>query len=134
MKHEAMRFLLVGMASTGTHFVVLALLYQGFNIGILYSTFIAFLVAFMLSYVANYHYTFKSSGDHRIAILKFLVSSGIGLLWNLLIMYLLVEQFAVNYVVAFILMSAVVATNNFILGKIWVFSSQPRIQDIPPGN
>ena len=132
MKHEAMRFLMVGMASTGTHFVVLALFYQGLNVAILYSTFIAFSVAFMLSYVAHYHYTFKSKGDHRIAILKFLVSNGIGLLWNLLIMYMLVERFAVNYVGAFVLMAVVVATNNYILGKIWVFSSGPGVQEPPP--
>lgn len=113
---------MVGLASTGTHFVVLALFYQGLGVGILYSTFIAYSVAFMLSYIAHYHYTFRSDGDHRTAILKFLVSSGIGLLWNLLIMYLLVEKFAVNYVIAFIFMAAVVAMNTFILGKIWVFS------------
>lgn len=125
MKQEAIRFLMVGLAATGTHFVVLALLYQGLNFGILSATFLAFAVSFLLSYTAHYHFTFKSTGDHKTGIAKFLVSSGIGLLWNLLLMYVLVEKFAVNYVIAFVLMSVVVAMNSFVLGKIWVFAKQP---------
>ena len=73
------------------------------------------------SYLGNYYFTFQSSASHDKAVPKFLIITVAGYSWNVFIMYGLVDLLDINYIVAFLVMSFVVASNNFFLGRIWAF-------------
>lgn len=124
MKDQAVRFLLVGLTSTGIHFLILSVLFKWLGVNIVLASSIAFLGSFAFAYLANYHFTFVSTTEHLQGVSKFLLANGIGFLWNVSLMYLFVEVAHWHYALAFLVMSSVVATNNFLLGKFWVFAMQ----------
>jgi putative flippase GtrA len=118
---EFARFIVVGLGSTMVHFVVLTTLYKGLGVSIIVSTIIGFLMSLCFSYLVNRAYTFRSSVKHHLGAPKFLLVTTLGLLWNVAIMYLCVELLEFNYYISFVGMSVVVALNNYLLGKTWVF-------------
>jgi putative flippase GtrA len=111
----------VGLASTATHFVVLSALYSLVGWPIVPATVVAFLCSLAVSYLLNRSFTFRSRVSHRHSAPRFLLVTLSGLCWNVAIMGLMVDVYAINYVVAFIVMSAVVAVNNFTLSRDWAF-------------
>jgi len=120
---EFARFIVVGLGSTMVHFVVLTTLYKGLGVSIIVSTIIGFLMSLCFSYLVNRAYTFRSSVKHHLGAPKFLLVTTLGLLWNVAIMYLCVELLEFNYYISFVGMSVVVALNNYLLGKTWVFAN-----------
>lgn len=118
---EFVRFIVVGLGSTTVHFVALTILYKGLGGSIIVSTIIGFLLSLFFSYFVNRSYTFRSSVKFHLGAPKFVLVTTLGLLWNVVIMYLCVELLEFNYYISFVGMSVVVALNNYLLTKSWVF-------------
>lgn len=121
---ELGRFVVVGVTTTMVHFIMVSICYLILGLGIGVSTTLAFLVAVACSYAGGYFYTFQSSRRHVESSVRFLVSTLVGLGWNVVVMVLLVDYRAWEYWLAFLPATAVVMLNNFLLSKYWVFPDQ----------
>lgn len=121
--HQTIRFVIVGIATTLVHFVVLSIFFRYLGYKIVPSTVVAFFFAVIFSYAMSYCFTFRSTQTHKSSVPKFLLSVGLGFVWNIALMQLLVETVELNYVVAFLMTTIVVMSNNFLLTKFWVFKA-----------
>lgn len=119
------KFLLVGLGSTLVHFLVLTFLYKSLNAHIVPATVVAFFASLIFSYLLNRTFTFTSRIQHHIGLPKYLLVTLVGLFWNVLTMYAFVGILGLNYYMSFLLMSVIVATNNYLLNKSWVFIDTP---------
>ena len=125
---ELARFIVVGLLSTVTHFTVLTMLYKKFGVGIVVASVLAFGCSLVVSYLCNRSFTFRSDIPHQYGAPKYILVTLSGLLWNVSILYFMTEVFFINYFMSFLCMSVVVALNNYLLSKQWVFDAG-RIDD-----
>ncbi|MEM6544185.1 MAG: GtrA family protein [Pseudomonadota bacterium] len=121
---EIVRFLLVGLLSTATHFLVLVLLYRHLGFGIPIASVLSFFCSLAVSYVLNRSFTFRSQTEHRVGVPRYTVVTLSGLLWNVAIMCLMVERLQLNFYLSFVSMSVIVALNNYLLSKKWIFGRE----------
>jgi putative flippase GtrA len=99
---------------------VLDLFYRGFSWPIIPATSIAFLVAFFVSFSLQKFWTFRDKSRDRISkqLLGYLANGLVGLYLNGWLMKLLVEDYALWHLLAQILVSAVIALQNFLVYRI----------------
>ena len=116
-----LRYFIVGLLSTATHFGCFYLLFVEMGWGVVLSTTVAFLFSLLVSFSLNRAVTFSDTAPILTSFPKFILVALAGLLWNASIMYVLVDRFTFDYRLAFIAMAVVVFTNNFLLNKHWVF-------------
>ena len=117
-----LKFILVGLGSTLVHFVVLSALYLGLSLHIVAATVIAFVVSLVFSYLLNRSFTFASNVRHHVGLPRYLTVTLLGMFWNVAIMYSFVDLFRINYYLSFAVMSVIVAMNNYLLTRSWVFN------------
>ena len=79
------------------------------------------LVGAWINYALNYRYTFRSSKQHREAILKFAVVALIGLLLNTLFMWAGVVLLAMHYLSSQVLTTGLVFLWSFGANRYWTF-------------
>jgi len=121
ISNEKIKFLSVGLISTATHFVVFFLCYIVLSRSLVVATVIGFCASLMVAYCLNYYFTFLSNQHHIESGTKYLLTTLIGLTWNIGLMMLFVEILHFHYAIAFLLMSVVVMINNYLFSKYWVF-------------
>ncbi len=119
---EFSRFLLVGLVNTLVHFLVLSGAYEILSFPLVSATVLAFSVAVFISYLLNYRFTFHSQKQHKSSLPKFIITTLIGLGWNVGITVLVVEDFGGSVFLAVIMAAFVVMLNNYLLSKFWVFN------------
>ena len=118
----------VGGVSALVEWAVFSLLESGLGLPYLLATVLAFLVSTTVNWLLGRTFTFRQSAytekRGKEALLVFLVS-GIGLLFNLLLMALFVEVFGLNThllkTVAKILSTGIVFLWNFCARKFWIY-------------
>jgi len=121
------KFASVGLVATGVHALVYAFLGGLEPISPLQANFLAFLVAFIFSYVGHFKFTFAKEMDGRSLQRSFGVQarfftvalSGLGL--NSVAVWLTTEIFELNYLIAILPMFVLVPTVTFGLAKLWAF-------------
>jgi putative flippase GtrA len=110
----------VGAIGTLGHYAVLvALVHMGANP--VFSSGLGAIVGAIVNYTLNYRHTFESNQRHRIAAPKFIIVSLVGILINLVVMYLLVTVLDVYYLAAQIVATGVVLGWNFLGNRYWTF-------------
>lgn len=119
------KFILVGLGSTAIHFLVLSALYLGLELHIVPATVFAFIASLVFSYLLNRSFTFTSKVRHHIGLPLYVTVTLLGLTWNVAIMYSFVQLLQFNYYLSFLIMSVVVALNNYLLTRSWVFRKPP---------
>jgi len=118
---ELQRFLLVGSLSTLTHFCIMHALYSYVNLSIILSTLFGFIGSLIVSYTLNKNYTFKSDKKISTSLTLYLFVTLFGLALNVSIMHLGVKIFEINHLIVFLVVTIIVATNNYLLSKKIVF-------------
>jgi putative flippase GtrA len=121
------KFGIVGMLATATHVGLMIVLVEWFGWRPLIANFGAFAVAFFVSFLGHYRWTFadqSSAGPNswRGALARFLVVSFTGLALNSLAVFLVVDLLHVSYVYALAIMVSVVPATLFVIGKFWAFA------------
>jgi len=96
------RFILVGLAATATHYLMLYLCVEALRMDPVLATLPAFAFAFILSYALNRNWTFGSSEQHRRALPAYLGLALLGLGNNALLMQLIVHGLQQNYTLGFL--------------------------------
>lgn len=75
-----------------------------------------------INYRLNYFYTFHSHSPHSKTMTKYLIVSFIGYLLNILLMYISINIYMMNYIVAQMMASFFVATIGYMLNRYWSFA------------
>jgi putative flippase GtrA len=121
-KRQFFKFLVVGFIATAIHFVVMIFLVQVFSVRPVSASTAGYASGALVNYHLNRKFTFSSSVPHSLAMSRFLLVSGVGLLINSLAMYLLAHSLQFNYVASQVAATIIVLMWNFTLSKLWTFS------------
>jgi putative flippase GtrA len=112
----------VGAIGTLAHYTVLVTGVELLGISVLTSTLIGSIVGALVNYVLNYKFTFNSQQPHHIAVTKFLIVAGIGVVLNFCFMYLGTSFLAVPYISAQILSTGLTLLWNYTINRVWTFN------------
>lgn len=96
------------------------------NIGIYYiiANIIAYLIATANSYFWNSKWVFKYERGSKIqASFKFILLNLFGLVLNTSMLYLLVDLFYFEKILALIIATGIIMIINYFINKLWVFKS-----------
>jgi putative flippase GtrA len=123
---QAARFGAVGIGATLTHFAVAVMLVEGPGVPVLWANVIAFLTAFLVSYLGNHKWTFARSGGHVRFLPRFAMLAVGGFCANQSILWLIAIRLGMDYRIGLAVALTVVPTLTFLLSKLWVFGHAPR--------
>jgi putative flippase GtrA len=118
------RFLSVGAVATAAHYAVLIALVELLGVNATAAAAIGFTVGALVSYTANYGFTFTSTLPHRVAMPRFAVSAGCGVLINSAVMAALTMGLGVHYLVAQVVATGTALLWNYLTGYYWSFRAR----------
>ncbi len=121
---QVFKFTIVGGLATATHAGLFIFIMEVRFAGALQANFAAFAVAFLVSFLGQYHWTFKNSSDSHWTqkMVRFMVVALIGLGLNTAAVYIIVDKFLLPYAYAVLFMTTIVPVTTFIINKKWAFS------------
>ena len=121
---QIFKFAIVGGMATATHASLFVFIIETKIAKALQANFIAFGVAFLISFLGQYHWTFKNSSDTHWAkkMAKFMIVALIGLGLNTAAVYIIVDKLLLPYLYAVLFMTTVVPVTTFVINKKWAFS------------
>ena len=114
-------FLLIGAMGTAVHFVVLAWLSEGFDLGPVMASQVGALAGAAVNYVLNHRVNYRSGRSHLHTGPRFATVVVVGFLVNGLCMVLATRMWGWHYLPAQILATAVVLGWNFAANHWWTF-------------
>lgn len=119
---QLMKFVLVGGLSFVLDFIIYYILTNFFSFYYLVAGFFSFSLSVIFNYLMSMKYVFKSKDDlkktHEFVIFVTLSVMGLGL--NLLSLYLLVDIFSMNDLIAKVFVAGIVMIFNFVTRKIFL--------------
>ena len=122
------RFAIVGISATLTHAMAFTAFIELANLAPLIANFAAFGIAFLISFLGHFRWTFRSQTadrgwrQQRTALARFAAVALTGLTLNSLAVVLVVNLLMLPYQYALILMVGVVPLVVFGLSKFWAFA------------
>lgn len=117
-----MKFGVVGVIAFIIDFGLMVILTECFGVPYLISTTVSFIVSVIFNYLASMRYVFERRDDisrHREFIV-FVILSIIGLILNDVFMWLFVSIWFIDYRIAKIIVTVLVAIWNFVSRKIFL--------------
>lgn len=118
-----MKFVVVGTLAAMVNLLLVAILVKAFSWRPLWANVIAFLLAYQVSFLGHYHWTFKQ--DHASKKLspwsKFFVVACFSFILNEGLYAILLHYFHIEYMLALFLVLIIVPPVTFVLGKFWAF-------------
>ncbi len=124
-----LKYIISGGTAAGVDLVLLYALTDIFGLWYLLSAILAFIAAFFISFYLQKFWTFSDNSREKILkqmILYFMVGL-INLCINTLGMYILVDKLEVMYVLAQIIMGALIAISSFLIYKFIIFSTRGKL-------
>jgi putative flippase GtrA len=121
MMGRLLRFAVSGGLATAVHVSVFVTVVEWLGVRAVVAAGVAFVVALLVSYGMNYHWTFSASGPHRVMLPRFVMVAVLGLLMNLGITYAVVDMAGYWYGYALMLIVLIVPLMTFIFSQRWVF-------------
>jgi len=114
-------FALVGILATFIHLGTMIFLVEVLHCQVLPASTFGFILAVLVSYYLNSHWTFETSRGHRQHLPRYVLACVSGLMLNCLVMLVTVALMHWWYVAGQLAALAIVPLSNFILNKYWVF-------------
>lgn len=114
------RFGLVGIAATLTHTGVAWVVHHA-GVAAFPANAVGFAVAFGVSYLGHFYWTFGQRAGHRARLPRFLVVSGTGFALSNVIVWAVVVQMGAPFETALALMLVMVPATTWMLSRLWAF-------------
>lgn len=114
-------FALVGVVGTAGHYAVLYGLVEWFGVGPVAASGWGALTGLVINYLLNHGFTFQSDQSHVRTFPKFALVASVGFALNLALMALLINRFGLYYLLAQVLVTAMVLVWNFLGNRFWTF-------------
>lgn len=119
---QVMKFVIVGGLSFVLDFIIYYVLKNYFSVYYLIAGFFSFTLSLIFNYLMSMKFVFKSKDDlkktHEFIIFVTLSVMGLGL--NLLCLFILVDIYKMNDLIAKILVAGIVMFFNFVTRKIFL--------------
>ena len=119
---QVMKFVIVGGLSFVRDFIIYYVLTNFFSVYYLVAGFFSFTLSLIFNYLMSMKFVFKSKDDlkksHEFVIFATLSVMGLGL--NLLSLYILVDLFKMNDLIAKVFVAGIVMVFNFVTRKIFL--------------
>ncbi|MGA7979189.1 MAG: GtrA family protein [Chromatiaceae bacterium] len=115
-------FALVGAIATAVQYLILFLLVDLAGSNPVLASGAGFVVSAFVNYFLNYRFTFRSTEQHRLALIRFMTVAGIGLSLNSAVMHTLIAG-GVHYLFAQVFATGAVLLCTFAGHSIWTFGS-----------
>jgi putative flippase GtrA len=120
---QGVRFIVVGIAATATHVLMVVCLMEGLGLQIAtVANAIALVTGSAVSYLGNYFWTFRRGGPHLVRIARFVAAYGTVFSFNAVVMLLLADIGGISYVFPLALIVAATPIMTFLLNRFWVFA------------
>jgi putative flippase GtrA len=130
-EHSMARFAVVGCIGFGTDVGLLWLLHGVAHLEVGLATALAYLVAFAVSFVLSREWVFPDTGDMRRQVYRYCVLVA-GMLLLTVVGVKALVWVGVQYLVAKVLISGVVAVVNYVISRWWVFRVTPAPAAVEP--
>lgn len=114
-------FVVVGLVAAVGHYGTLVALAGGLRADPVLASALGFLVGGLISYVLNYHLTFRATRNHAAAVPMFFAVAGVGFLLNGAAMTLLTKLVGLHYLAAQVLTTALLLLWHFAANRLWTF-------------
>lgn len=119
---QFIKFCMVGVTNLLVHLAVYFLITRFLHWYYLLATILAFVVAVSWSFFINRVWTFRAgSGNKREQYIKFFASNVLTAIFNIAVLYSLVEFLAINDLVSQLIASVLGAFVNFSINRFWTF-------------
>lgn len=126
LHRQISRFAIVGMAATAVH-IAMALCLNGLAaIPPLRANVLAFLMAWVISYLGNRGWTFAATTRHGVAMPRFLAVSLAGFAVNQALVFIITDLAGQPLWMAMIPVAVIVPAVSFLLSRLWVFAAHSR--------
>ncbi|KZE70481.1 hypothetical protein AV654_06245 [Paenibacillus elgii] len=112
---------LVGVLGTTIHFLSLIFFVEVFQLGPILSSSLGFIIVVILSYYLNKKWTFQTDNKIFTEFTKYLITSCVGLLLNMVIMRYAIDILEWDYLTSQLLVTIAIPISNFILNSLWTF-------------
>lgn len=111
----------VGVAASVLHFVVAVVAMRVLGAPILLANLLGFILAFSLSYVGHYKWTFRSSANHKVSVPKFAVTAVMGYVINNIVLIILISATGLELSLFILIAIGVSAAVVYLISNRWVF-------------
>ncbi len=118
----------VGFVSAIGHYGVLIALVQFAGAPAVPASAAGALAGAWINYSLNYRFTFRSTKQHREAVLKFAVIATVGLILNTFFMWVGVELIGAHYLLSQVVTTGLVLIWSFAGNRYWTFRSAPGVE------
>lgn len=120
---EIIKFTITGFIATGVNLGLLFVLTEFLSFWYIFSSVIAYITAITISFILQKVWTFQDINTDRIKqqISSHITLSILGLIFNTIFLYVLVEYLNVWYILAQILTAFIIAITNFVAYKYIIF-------------
>jgi len=117
-----LRFVVVGATAAAVHQLVVAAAVELAAFSPAWANVPGFMVAWVVSYLGQRRYTFRSDLPHRHAAPRFLLVSGLSFAANHGLFLLLLLLAWLHYAIALFVTQLVVAFGTYTAARLWAFS------------
>jgi dolichol-phosphate mannosyltransferase len=123
-RSRAVRYVLAGGTATAVNILLLFIFTEAFDLWYLFSATLALILATALSFILQKWWTFRDASRTHLGrqAVQYTIASLGGIGTNLLCMYVLVEWFSVQYVIAQIIAALLVALGSFFIYRTFIFN------------
>lgn len=120
---QGLRFVIVGIVATLTHFLVVVGLMDGLSFPLAsVANVIGVVLGSTVSYLGNFFWTFRAAGHHLARVTRFAVVYGIIFSLNGLIMLVAADIMGLPYLIPLMVSLCVTPVLTFLLNRYWVFA------------
>lgn len=122
---EIINYLIFGVLTTLVNFIVYFVCRKVFHIVYMISKAIAWIIAVLFAYITNRKFVFEDKSDNLInEIYQFYKYRVFSLGIELLLMYVFVEIFGIDDVIASLPVTFIVVVINYVFSKLFVFKKE----------
>lgn len=118
---QFLRYSSAGAVGTAVQYAVLILLVELAGLGVVTASNVGAVAGAIVNYQLNHRYTFASQRAHGHALPRFALISAAGIVLNTLVLSGLLGFVGPHYLVAQVVVTAVVLVAGFIANRLWTF-------------
>ncbi len=123
------KFIISGGSATFAHISVMAFLVW-VGLDPLLSTSVGVIVGAVVNYILQYYYTFDSDAEHKNSVKNYLISVSLSFVSNAIVFAIVHNMFHIDVISAQLITSALVAVQNYIIYKKFVFLKNGGIYEV----
>jgi putative flippase GtrA len=121
------KFIVAGCLATGTDLLLLYIFHGVVHLGLVLSTSLAFILAFLISFSLQKFWTFRNYRPDKMAgqLCWYMLNALLGLYLNAVAMHTLVNKFQVWYLLSQVIVNLLLGVWNFLVYKFIIFTDRP---------